>query len=247
METAIMAIGDIHGNIRALDDLLNLVVPQLSSSDTLVFLGDYIDRGPNAKECVDRIIALKRTASFSVVTLMGNHEQWMLRTYRDYTAHSWIIGMEAFKTINSYSPTAVRTLLREMRDFGMEFYISKPKLSYHLFFDTLPTEHRRFFENLQLKYRADGVLCAHGGLNTKISIEAQDEEHFLWGDGGFPDRYSGTDHVVYGHRNNAVFNAGWPLPNVMENRTYGIDTIAHGVLTAIRFPGAEVFQSRKFN
>src|SRR5689334_3767030 len=100
------AVGDIHGNVRALDDLLGKILPLLSARDTLVFLGDYIDRGPNVRECIDRIIDLKKTAKFSVVTLLGNHEAWMLRSYRDHTAHSWILSMDAFSTIGSYSVQA---------------------------------------------------------------------------------------------------------------------------------------------
>ena len=65
---SLIAVGDIHGNISALDDLLNTISTELSPEDTLVFLGDYIDRGPNVRECVDRIIDLKATARFSVVT-----------------------------------------------------------------------------------------------------------------------------------------------------------------------------------
>ena len=61
---------------------------------------------------------------------------------------------------------------------------------------------------------------------------------------GFPDSYRGSEPVVYGHWGNAVLNRdGWPSPNVMGNRTYGIDTIAHGVLTAMRFPDGKVLQS----
>jgi serine/threonine protein phosphatase 1 len=97
---SLIAIGDIHGNIRALDDLLERVLPELSGGDTLVFLGDYIDRGPNVRECVDRIIELQERSGFSVITLLGNHEDWMLKSYRDHTAHSWIVGMESFETIS---------------------------------------------------------------------------------------------------------------------------------------------------
>ena len=58
--TNLFAIGDIHGNVRALNDLLEKILPQMSSDDTLVFLGDYIDRGPNVRDCIDRIIDLKK-------------------------------------------------------------------------------------------------------------------------------------------------------------------------------------------
>ena len=53
---ATVAVGDIHGNLLALDDLLNKVLPTLARDDTLVFLGDYIDRGPDSRGCLERII-----------------------------------------------------------------------------------------------------------------------------------------------------------------------------------------------
>ena len=61
---SLIAIGDIHGNLNALDYLLGQVVPELRPEDTLVFLGDYIDRGPDSKGCIDRILQLKRSSPF---------------------------------------------------------------------------------------------------------------------------------------------------------------------------------------
>jgi hypothetical protein len=68
-----------------------------------------------------------------------------------------------------------------------------------------------------------------------------------WGTRGFPDKYEGAETVVYGHWNNAVLNGdnGWPAPRIV-GRTIGIDTISHGVLTAIRLPEQQVFQSARY-
>jgi serine/threonine protein phosphatase 1 len=244
----LFAIGDIHGNIRALEDLLEKILPLLSASDILVFLGDYIDRGPDVRECIDRIIRLKKTAAFSVVTLLGNHEDWMLRSYRDHTSHSWLLGMEAFETVGSYSKDAVGILSKEIQRNGTALIRGKSKLPYETFFDALPPEHLRFFQSLQRYHRVDGVLCVHAGLDTAIKrVTGQPADAFTWGSENFPEAYSGADHVVYGHHRNAILDAeGWPQPNIQANRTYGIDTISHGVLTAIRFPGGDVFQSKRF-
>ena len=116
--TNLFAIGDIHGNVRALNDLLEKILPQMSSDDTLVFLGDYIDRGPNVRDCIDRIIDLKKRSPFSVVTLRGNHEDWMMESYRDPTRHFWFLGMEALDTIASYSEQAAEVLTREAERSG---------------------------------------------------------------------------------------------------------------------------------
>ena len=71
------------GPFSALEDLLAKVLPALSPSDVLVFLGDYIDKGPDVRGCLDRIIAAIKEAPCPVVALLGNHEQAMLRTWKD--------------------------------------------------------------------------------------------------------------------------------------------------------------------
>src|SRR6266568_4134167 len=90
----------------ALEDLLAKVMPAMSQRDVLVFLGDYIDRGPDTRGCLDRMVRLRDEVPCPLVTLLGNHEDWMLKTMRDSTRHSWILGMEAFETIASYSVEA---------------------------------------------------------------------------------------------------------------------------------------------
>ncbi len=244
---ATVAIGDIHGNLLALEDVLRKVLPSLTSEDTLVFLGDYIDRGPDSRGCVDRIVRLKAEADFKIATLLGNHEDWMLRSLRNPRSHSWLLGMEAFETIASYSTEVAVAFRQEVENTGMALVTEKAPLPYRLFFDLLPPDHLRFFESLEICHPTEDVVCVHAGvdLNGCISPELN-PEIFLWGMNGFPDLYQGKERVVYGHWNNAVEDErGWPLPRVMANGTYGIDTIARGVLTAMAFPGEQVFQSKR--
>jgi len=141
------AIGDVHGNLVALQNLLELIFHELGNGDTLVFLGDYIDRGPDSKDCVEEIIRLKQDAPFSVVTLLGNHEEWMLATKRDYTRHSWLLNIEAFDTIASYSADAADQLRTALENAGAAVITERIRLPYDLFFDLLPRTHVEFFEN----------------------------------------------------------------------------------------------------
>lgn len=247
---ATVAVGDIHGNLLALDDLLNKVLPTLARDDTLVFLGDYIDRGPDSRGCLERIIRLKQETESPVVTLLGNHEDWMLSSLHDYSSHSWILGMEALETIASYSSEAAAALRLELERAGMAFLVlEKPKLPYEIFFDLVPREHLTFLQNLELYYRSPDVICVHAGIDLDGStLQTQPPSVYLWGPDGFPDLYRGKAPVVYGHWGNAVEDdSGWPRPCVRENRTYGIDTISRGVLTAMRFPDGKVFQSNRYS
>ena len=243
---ATVAIGDIHGNLKPLEDLLAGVLPEMRPEDTLVFLGDYIDRGPDSRGCVDRILRLKDQANFEVVTLLGNHEQWMLRSLHDPKRHSWLVGMEAMDTVKSYSEEAVNVLTNAMGDFGARLFFEKVALPYESFFDAMPPEHLRFFEGLVPCYRTPDVVCVHAGADLNGEIDPGEVDVHVWGPLGFPEDYVGKDPVVYGHRDNAIIDSdGIPRPRMGANRTFGIDTISHGVLTAMRFPDGKVFLSAR--
>ena len=91
---ATIVIGDIHGNLAALLDLLGQLRHEVGEKDVVVFLGDYIDRGHDSRGCIDAILAFRRESPAEVTCLRGNHEDWLLRTQKDYACHSWLLGMK---------------------------------------------------------------------------------------------------------------------------------------------------------
>jgi serine/threonine protein phosphatase 1 len=243
---ATIAVGDVHGNRAALDDLLVQLKSALADGDDVVFLGDYIDRGANSRECVDAIISLQQEAKGEVVCLCGNHEDWLLKTQRDYTSHSWLLGMQGLDTIESYSREAARALRTAASAAGPELY-RHCALPYEVFFDSVPHAHLRFFDSLRSSYQNPDGFYSHGGVDPRVSgLQGQARKVLIWGVTGFPDRYDGAETVVYGHWNNADLDAdGWPAPRIV-GRTIGLDTISHGVLTAMRLPDQRVFQSARY-
>jgi serine/threonine protein phosphatase 1 len=243
-----IAVGDIHGNLAALRSLLDAITPHLNAEDTLVFLGDYIDRGPDSKGCIEEILRLKTQGPFTVVTLLGNHEQWMLATRKDYTRHSWLLGASAFATIASYSASAAETLRAAVDEKEELLIFDDVALPYETFFETMPESHTRFFEELRLYYESDGAIFVHAGVDPEGgALEEQSETALIWGAHDFPRGYSGRRKVVYGHRRNCILDpGGWPQPHIVDEMTYGIDSIHTGVLTAIRMPDGKVFQSERF-
>jgi len=243
---ATVAIGDIHGNLSALEDLLAKVMPTMGQGDVLVFLGDFIDRGPDTRGCLERIVRLKEEARCAVVTLLGNHEAWMLRSLRDPTCHLWILALQSFTTIRSYSIEAAAVLDREIERLGPRLITEGLPLPYKAFFDSMPSSHLALLENLQPYHRTEDVICVHGGILNGIPLHLQDPQTLVWGPDDFPAGYHGQEAVVYGHWDNSVVDeTGWPGPCVMENGTFGIDTISYGVLTAMSFPDFQVIQSGK--
>ena len=244
---ATFAIGDVHGNRQALDDLLRRLTPEIARDDVVVFLGDYIDRGSSTRSCIDRILEFRDAIDAEIVGLCGNHDDWLLRTRRDYSQHTWVLATDAFRTINSYSPEAAASLREAMTRAGAAVYAGTCELPYELFFDAMPETHLQWFDALRPFHRTDDCFCSHGGVDPRVrDLNTQTRHALIWGGDGFPDKYAGDETIVYGHRNNAVLGAdGWPSPRIV-GRTIGIDTISHGVLTALRLPDERVFQSARF-
>ena len=244
---ATIAVGDVHGNLPALDDLLRQLRGEAAAGDTVVFLGDYIDRGPDTKGCVDAILEFQQAISARVVCLRGNHEEWFLRTLYDDRRHSWLLGMDAFATIRSYSAEAAEGLRAAVSEAGLLLYGRHCRLPYRLFFDTMPKAHRVFFEGLLPYHQNEDCICVHAGLDPQVPrLEDQAVAALIWGARGFPDQYRGTATVAYGHWNSPAVNAqGWPTPKIIGS-TIGLDTISHGVLTAMRLPDRQLFQSARY-
>ena len=244
---ATIAIGDIHGNLAALEDLLSRIRGELQPDDVVVFLGDYIDRGPDSRGCIEAILEFQGAVSAEVICLRGNHEDWLLRTMNDRRRHSWLMGMEALETIHSYSPEAATVLAAALAEAGLRLFLSQCALPYDVFFDAMPDEHQRFVRQLAIAYGNDDCVCTHAGLDPAVPrLGDQTSDVCIWGHDAFPAEYVGTTTAVYGHWNAAVIDLdGWPHPRVTGNAVM-LDTIAHGVLSAMRFPDRTVFQSRRF-
>lgn len=151
MPPRILAIGDIHGCLHALDSLLELVAPR--DEDTLVFLGDYIDRGPDSRGVIGRLIALSKRPNF--IALRGNHDEWMLRARESPRwLHSWLDwGVGGQETLDSYGAQT---------------------------WDDIPQEHWKFLEGTRYFYETDHFLFAHAGIEGDLAMEDQSEQILLW-------------------------------------------------------------------
>jgi len=136
---------------------------------------------------------------------------------------------------------------RAAHDAGPRLVLDRVALPYDAFLRALPDDHLSFFRELALVHQSDGAVFSHGGLDPRVSsLEAQTREALIWGSDAWPADYPGPRLHVYGHHDNADVDAtDWPHPAVGPF-TIGMDTISHGVLTAIRLPDRQVFQSERF-
>ena len=94
-----IAIGDVHGCSAALDALIAAIRPR--PDDTIVALGDYINRGPDTRGVLDRLIDLGRRCR--LVPLLGNHDQMLLKARSGLHPTTWL-GMGGLATLDSYGP-----------------------------------------------------------------------------------------------------------------------------------------------
>jgi serine/threonine protein phosphatase 1 len=225
----VVAIGDIHGEIDLLDRLLADLRARLDGETTpaaFVFLGDYVDRGPDSAGVVQRLCDLEDEGA-DTAFLLGNHEV-MMRLFLDRgdvaAAETWLANGGA-ETMESYGVAPPRiTNLRE------ELPGARAALA-----AALPARHRRFMDGLAPARRIGELIFVHAGVRPGVPLEAQRETDLVWIREAFLD--STADHgglVVHGHTTRFG-------PEVRSNRI-GIDTGAGkgGYLTAAIFWGSEV-------
>jgi serine/threonine protein phosphatase 1 len=170
-------IGDIHGCVDEIDRLLDALA--LTTADTVVFLGDYIDRGPSPKGVIDRLLRLRHEGP-RCVFLRGNHEDMFLAFLGEHGAFGdAFLANGGGSTLHSYNLHG---------EFGQ------------LRADQLPPEHLEFLRSLQMQHEAGAFLCVHAGLNPARPLAAQREEDLLW----IRDEFICNPHlfpftVLFGH------------------------------------------------
>ncbi len=204
-------IGDIHGCYASLQSLLEKVIDR---ADTLIFLGDYVDRGPDSKQVVETLIHLHNTHP-QVIFLKGNHEL-MLENYLTGTETSMFLRIGGRQTLDSYGiPPAAHGNLLAM----------------------LPPPHVTFLESLTLLYEDQYGIYVHGGLQPGRHLSRQTPDWCLWvRDRFIRSSYNFGKPVIFGH---TVFRT--PL---VEHNKIGIDTgaVYGGQLTALLLPDMEFIQ-----
>ena len=213
MTGRILTIGDIHGCNRRLNRLLDRIgVDPLE--DTLIFLGDYLDRGPDARGVIDTLLDLKKSCS-NLICLQGNHESMFLNYYLRGQDEELFFCNSGRNTLDSYGLT-----LADARA-GIGF----------------PEHHLNFLVSLPLCHETEEFLFVHAGLRPGIPIAEQSPEDILWIRSEFIDaRWDFGKTIVFGH---TPFHK--PL---IERNKIGIDTgaVYGGCLTCIEFPSRRIYQ-----
>ena len=214
----LFAIGDIHGCVDELAAMMSAIAPV--KGDTVVFVGDYIDRGPCSRDVLDLMHEL-RGGEAEYVFLKGNHEDMMLSflglpgRYGDsFLFNGWA------QTLASYGVADEK--------FG---YVENVR-------ENIPDDHVEFLKGLASSYFRPPYLFVHAGILPTRQLEEQSVEDMLWIRQDFifhPHQLGAT--VVFGHT---------PMRAVMVDLPYklGIDTglVYGGKLSCVEFVEGELYQ-----
>jgi serine/threonine protein phosphatase 1 len=168
MSHRVLAIGDIHGCLRALTTLLDAVAP--SNTDTVVFVGDAVDRGPASRQVIDCILALREKCK--VVFILGNHEEIMLDAVTGRSVMEPWLTFGGRATVESYGGSV----------------------------ENVPAEHLRFLQSAALYFETEAEIFVHANLERGIALANQTSDYLRWKhiDGTEP-RYSMSKRVICGH------------------------------------------------
>ena len=222
----IYAISDIHGCAHLLEPLLRVIDADLArgraSHAIEVYLGDYIDRGPDSWSTLDLLI--ERARSRNAVFLCGNHEAFLVEVLRDPSRLAAWFRVGGIQTLMSYglAPSAEP-------DAGEQIALVEN------FWAAMPERHRKFLNGLRLTFTCGDFLFVHAGVRPGVALPDQTPHDLLWIRDEFLDsRDDFGKYVVHGH---TPVRSAELLPNRAN-----IDTGAYatGNLTLLSIEGSRL-------
>jgi serine/threonine protein phosphatase 1 len=182
----LIAIGDVHGCVHALDALLAAIKP--TADDYLIFLGDLIDQGRDSRDVLDRLIELKRRCH--VVLIRGNHEEMLYAARESEQALRYWENCGGVDTLNSYR-------------YGARLSI-------------IPEEHWALLDEARDYYETDDFIFTHANYLSDVPMQAQPEHQLRWAifDPAEMRRHCSGKTVVVGHTeqvNSEILDLGFAL------------------------------------
>ena len=222
----IYAFGDIHGRADLLKKMFTVIDADLErnpvSRPIEVFLGDYVDRGPNSAQTLD--LLLERSLYRETVFIKGNHESFLLEVLRDPTKLEDWRNFGGLQTLMSYGiQPSLNPDATEQADLISELI------------EVMPGDHLRFLQELKPSFLCGDFFFVHAGVRPGIPLKEQQEADLLWIRNEFLDSEENFGKfIVHGHT---------PVrePDIRPNRI-NIDTGAYatGNLTLLTIQGSSM-------
>lgn len=188
------AVGDIHGRLDLLTEMLGRIRADLAARPhprpRLLFLGDYVDRGPDSRGVIDALIGV-RDSDLPATFLLGNHDSYITAYLRDpdwydRTYHWLHSAMGGNATLASYGVADASE--------------ARPGATHAAFAAAFPAEHLAFLDDCALQTRIGGYVFAHAGIRPGVDLAHQEADDLIWIREGFLDsRADFGFKVVHGH------------------------------------------------
>lgn len=221
------AIGDVHGCFEQMQTALARIdadiVAQNIETPFVVFLGDYVDRGPHSAQVLEFLLTLSRNEPDAVICLKGNHEQMMLDFLDNPKRHGprWL-RFGGADTLTSYGITPPK----DPSDLEA-LYGACEEL-----FDALPEGTIEWLRALPKQWSSGNMHCVHAAMDPARTPLDQDADTLLWGHERFLTQER-NDHIWVIHGHTVVDQPTWEFGRV------ALDTGAYytGRLTAAAFTG----------
>lgn len=220
MKLQYIAIGDIHGCLKSIEALWKSIASFTDAK--FIFVGDYIDRGPDSKGVIDFLIDIQ--SEFDCIFLRGNHEQMLLDAIDHGSMDHWLInGGES--TLFSY---------------GSDLRISN-----------IPESHLNFIRKTKLYFNTENYFFSHAGAPPGMTIENCIEspdvhDYFLWG----REHLNALDTswektVVFGHTPRAFPIRKPKMLGIDTGCVY--NEIGYGKLTAVLLPEEKFIEQKSLD
>ncbi|QOS99420.1 serine/threonine protein phosphatase [Brevibacterium sp. JNUCC-42] len=246
-----MVMSDIHGELDKMEQLLTKANYR-ADRDQLILLGDYVDRGPNAKGVIAKVKELTKEGA---IALRGNHEDMMIKALT--IANEFWMG----RWMRNHAPTT-------LRPYGFELPLTEEEALQQVIRPVsgsneppriipnkeapgikleLPdqlVEDIRFLEQLPLYYETEEYIFIHAGVSPTKSLVEMDEQEMIWIREEFHHGYAGEKFVVFGHTStNYLHEDGSTDVYFGKNKIIGIDggCVYGGKLHCLELPSRQVY------
>ena len=167
------AVGDIHGRLDLLDAILELIQADAARHADLrrhlIFLGDYVDRGPESRGVVDRLLQ-DPLPDFETIRLMGNHEQALLAFLDGESDGGDWLAFGGLETLMSYGVPLRRMPRGEAAVLDLRLSLAA----------ALPQSHVKFFRECDLLCGIGDYVFVHAGVRPGIALESQAPIDLMW-------------------------------------------------------------------
>jgi serine/threonine protein phosphatase 1 len=220
-EARVIAIGDVHGCLPALEAILDRIDP--AADDTLVTLGDYIDRGPDSKGVIDALLAVAKKCR--LIPILGNHEEMFLAVVDGQISPADWLRVGGLATLQSYAP----------RPGGAD----PSELASDV--TAIPPEHIDFLRSCRDYHETDTHLLLHANYDPALPLAQQDRATIRWRSlrDSVPGPHCSGKTAIVGHtptRSGEIFDIGYL--KCLDTYCYG-----GGWLTALDLASGEIWQA----